>query len=120
MKFQDLLNKFRQWDNRSSQWFARHFYVLFFEAILIAVFFFFFANIINMINISADINQNTILERLLQAQNISTLLILFLAIINSFLMLFLFSGFLRIRSILKNIDFNLSKRPNDRRNDDSF
>ena len=112
------MNNFRQWDSRSSQWFARHFYVLFFEVIFIGVFVFFFANIISVININADIDKNTIIERLLLAQNVSTLLILFLMIINSFLMLFLFSGFLRIRSILKNMDFNLSRRTTDRRQND--
>ncbi|MBF0122898.1 MAG: hypothetical protein HQL21_05780 [Candidatus Omnitrophica bacterium] len=113
------MNNVRQWDSRSSQWFARHFYVLFFEIILIGVFVFLFANIISVININADIDKNTIIERLLLAQNISTLLILFLLIINSFLMLFLFSGFLRIRSILKNMDFNLSRRTADRRHNDN-
>ena len=113
------MNNIRQWDSRSSQWFARHFYVLFFEIILIGVFVFFFANIISVININTDIDKNTIVERLLLAQNVSTLLILFLLIINSFLMLFLFSGFLRIRSILKNMDFNLSRRTTDRRHNDN-
>jgi hypothetical protein len=114
-KFRQLMNTIRQWDNRSSQWFARHFYVLFFEIILVAVFVFFFMNTVAVFNISVDIEKNSILERLLLAQNASLLLMLFLMIINSFLMLFLFSGFLRIRSILKNMDFNLSRRNNDPR-----
>lgn len=113
------MNNVRQWDSRSSQWFARHFYILFFELLLVGVFVFLFANIISVINITSDIDKHTTIERLLLAQNVSSLLILFLMILNSFLMLFLFSGFLRIRSILKNMDFNLSRRTTDRRHSDN-
>jgi hypothetical protein len=40
-------------------------------------------------------------------------------LLNSFWMLFMFSGMLKIRNVLKDIDFNLSRRKNDRRLDDN-
>ena len=109
------MNKVRHWDKRSSQWFVRHFYILFFEIILVVVFFFFFANTINVLNVSSDVNSRSVLERLLVSQNINSLLILFLMLLNSFWMLFMFSGMLKIRNVLKDIDFNLSRRKTDRR-----
>jgi uncharacterized BrkB/YihY/UPF0761 family membrane protein len=110
------MNKLRQWDNRSNQWFIRHFYVLFFEIILVMVFVLFFVMTINTINISADIQKTSLTERLLLNQNYLTLAILFLILLNSFWMLFTFAGMLKIRNVLKNVDFNLSHRKTDRRN----
>ena len=42
MSLTSFMNQVRQWDNRSNQWFVRHFYVLFFEMILIVAFVVFF------------------------------------------------------------------------------
>ena len=81
------------------------------------VFVVFFALTINTINIAADIQKNSITERLLLTQNYLSLLITFLVLLNSFWMLFIFAGVLRIRNVLKNVDFNLSHRKNDRRSD---
>ncbi|MBF0593495.1 MAG: hypothetical protein HQL22_00855 [Candidatus Omnitrophica bacterium] len=115
MNFNSFMNSVRQWDNRSSQWFIRHFYVLFFEMILIGAFVVFFILTINTINITADIQRNSIGERLLVNQNYLGLLLVFLMLVNSFWMLFMFAGMLKIRNVLKNMDFNLSRRNNDRR-----
>ena len=118
MSFQTVMNRVRQWDNKSNQWFIRHFYVLFFEIILVMAFVIFFALTINTLNISADIHKNVVSERLLLTQNYLFLLIVFLMLLNSFWMLFMFAGMLRIRNVLRNMDFNLSHRKNDRRPDD--
>jgi len=115
MSFGNFMNKVRQWDNRSNQWFVRHFYVLFFEIILVMTFVFFFTLIIKTINIASDTANPTTIEKLLLNQNYLGLLIVFLILINSFWMLFMFSGMLKIRAILKNIDFSLSRRHPSRR-----
>lgn len=113
------MNTVRQWDNRSNQWFVRHFYVLFFEMILIAAFVMFFILSINTMNSAADIERTSITERLLINQNYLGLLIVFLMLLNSFWMLFMFSGMLKIRNVLKNMDFNLSRQKSSRQfNDD--
>ena len=44
MSFNDFMNKVRQWDNRTAQWIIRHFYILFFEMILVAIFIGVFVN----------------------------------------------------------------------------
>lgn len=119
MSFNNLMNTIRQIDNRSNQWFVRHFYVLFFEIILVGVFVVFFILNIKTINIASDIHNPTAVELLLINQNNISLVLIFLLLLNSFWMLFMFSGLLKIRGVLKNIDFNLSRRNNDRRNYDN-
>lgn len=118
MAYHDFLNKVRQWDNRSSQWFFRHFYLLFFQIILVVVFLFFFFTTINVINNAPDIDHATLTEKMLENQNVIGLLITFLLILNSFWSLFMLISIFKLRSILKNIDFNLSRRHNDHRYDD--
>lgn len=118
MSVKEFTNKLRKLDNLSNQWFIKHFYVLFFQIILVITFVMLFILTINTINSAPDLNQNSITERLLLQQNEITLVIGFLALLNSFWMLFMFAGLLRIRSVLKNMDFNLSRRKHDRRNDE--
>jgi hypothetical protein len=109
----DFMNKVRQWDNRMAQWMIKHFYILFFEIILVGIFVAVFINTLKVIDINADIQRSNILERLLMAQSVNTLLIVILLLFNSFWILYIFSSLLRLRGLLKNIDFNLSKRRND-------
>lgn len=116
MNFTSFMNKVRQWDNRSNQWFMRHFYVMFFQMILISAFVVFFILCLNAINAAVDINRSSIIERLLINQNYLELLIVFLLLLSSFWMLFMFSGLIKIRSVLKNIDFNLARRRSDQHN----
>ena len=113
MGFNDFMNNLRQWDNRTSQWIIRHFYILFFEVILVIIFVFAFANSLKIIDASFDIHKDNIVEQLLMTQSINTLLIVILLLFNSFWMLYIFSSLLRLRSLLKNIDFNLSRRGRD-------
>ena len=123
MGFNDFTNKLRQWDNRSSQWFIRHFYMLFFEIMLVAIFVAVFVNTLKIIDINTDLHHlsgpASPIERLMFTQTINTLMIVILLLFNSFWMLYIFSSLLRLRSLLKNIDFNLSKRRNDKRSNDS-
>ena len=124
MGFNDFSNTLRQWDNRSSQWFIRHFYMLFFEIILVAIFVAVFVNTLKIIDINADMHhvgagEGTVVERLMFTQTINTLLIVILLLFNSFWMLYIFNSLLRLRALLKNIDFNLGKRRQDRKYNDS-
>ena len=119
MAFNSFMNMVRQWDNKSNQWFVRHFYVLFFEIILVVAFVFFFAMTVNTLNAAADVPRKALLEKLIIQQNAISLLIVFLLLLNSFWMLFMFSGTLKIRSVLKNMDYNLSRRKTDRKPDDA-
>lgn len=118
MSFNDIMNTVRQWDNRTSQWIIRHFYILFFEAILVIIFVAVFINSLKIIDFSVDISKSNLVERLMLAQSINTLLIVVLLLFNSFWMLYIFSSLLKLRSILKNIDFNLSRRRNDQKGKD--
>ena len=110
MGFNDFMNRVRQWDNRTSQWIIRHFYILFFEAILVAIFVGVFVNTLKIIDVNMDLHKDSVIERLLMAQSVNTLLIVILLLFNSFWMLYIFSSLLKLRSLLRNIDFNLSRR----------
>lgn len=118
MGFNDFMNKVRQWDNRSAQFIVRHFYILFFEVILVIIFVATFVNSLKIIDVSIDIQKNNILERLLMAQTVNTLLIVILLLFNSFWILYIFGSLLKLRNVLKNIDFNLSRGRNEQRSKD--
>ena len=50
------------------------------------------------------------MERLLLQQSINTLIIVFLLLLNSFWMLYVFNEIMRMRAVLKDINFGLSRR----------
>ena len=110
MGSEDFMAQIRYWDNRSAKWMMRHFYILFFEIFLVVIFFAFFVNVIQVININADISKSSIVERLMMSQSVSTLIIVLLLLLNSFWMLYMFSSILRLRGILREMNFNLNKR----------
>ena len=118
MSFIDFMNKIRQWDNRSAQWMMKHFYMLFFEFILVGVFVLFFMNTFKVIDASDQISKFDAMGSLLLAQTTNTSLIVILLLFNSFWMLYIFNSILRLRGVLKNIEYQLTrnKRP-DRRDD---
>jgi hypothetical protein len=118
MSFNDAMNRIRQWDNRSAQWMMKHFYMLFFEFILVGVFVFFFMNTFKIIDASDHIPKDPG-SSLMLAQTINTSLIVILLLFNSFWMLYIFNSILRLRGVLKNIDYNLSRRRTDRRDTDA-
>jgi hypothetical protein len=118
MSFPDLMNKVRQWDNRSAQWMMKHFYMIFFEFILVGVFVFFFMNSFKIVDASDHMAGDPV-SNLLLAQTINTSLIVILLLFNSFWMLYIFNSILRLRGVLKNIDYNLSRRRTDRRDTDA-
>ncbi len=101
-----------------AQWIIRHFYILFFEVILAGIFIATFVNALKIIDIGFDIQKPQIIERLLMAQNINTLLITVLLLFNSFWLLYIFSSILKLRGILKNIDYNLGRRRSDKNHQD--
>ena len=110
MGFTEFMAKVRHFDNRSAKWMMRHFYILFFEGFLILIFLFFFKNAIDVIGLSQDVAPESILERLLLSQSVNTLIIVLLLLMNSFWMLYIFNSIIRFRSLLKEINFNLSRR----------
>ena len=109
MAYNDFMKKIRYWDNRTASWILRHFYFMFFQIVLVIIFIGWFMNTLRIVDISFETHQNNILERLLLAQSINTTVIALLIILNSFWLLYLFSGIQRLRGILKDISYNTSK-----------
>ena len=118
LSFNELANRLRQWDNRSNQWFSKNFSILFFEIILAAIFFFFINTMMDIFAISARVNRSNVMEQILLSQSGFMMIIILLLIFNSFLMLYLFSNMLRMRGILKNMDYTLSRRRPDSKDEE--
>ncbi len=110
MAFQDFMAKVRYWDNRCARWLMRHFYIMFFEFVLVIIFFIFFYNTLRAIDLSSEISHQEVTEQLLAQQTTNTLIIIFLLLLNSFWMLYMFNGLDRLRIILREISFNLLRR----------
>jgi len=107
MGFDSFMNTVRYWDNKMAKWIVRHFYILFFEVLLVFVFFIFFMNTIQVINVNLDMFKESTTERLLFLQTINSLIVVFLLLLNSFWMLYIFRSMIRFDSSLRDINFNI-------------
>ena len=113
MAFKDFMSKVRYWDSRIASLIMRHFYMLFFEVLLIIVFVALFVVSVKVVDIGmemAGIREGKIVERLLLLLSINSIILVLLLLLNSFWMLYVFNGIIRIRSILRDISFGLSRR----------
>ena len=115
MAYNDFLNKVKQWDYRAAQWMGRHFYIILFEAILVIIFLFAFINALKILNAGFGVQKNNITEQLLLAQSFNSILMVMLLILISLGILNIINSNLRFRNVLKNIEFNLSKRRTDQK-----
>ena len=106
----DLMYKIKQWDNRAAQWMGRHFYIILFEIILAIIFVLAFVNALKILNISFDVHKTSVADQLLLTQSINTTMIVMLLVLISLVVLNIINSNSRLRSVLKNIEFNLSKR----------
>jgi succinate dehydrogenase/fumarate reductase cytochrome b subunit len=104
------MNKIRQWDNICARWMMRHFYIIFFEFVLVIIFFVFFFNTLHSIDISTHISTDNTVEQILMQQVTNTHIIIVLLLLNSFWTLFIFNGLNRIRLLLKDIGYGLTRR----------
>ena len=114
MSFQEFMSKVRYWDNICARWMLRHFYIVFFEFVLVIIFFIFFFNMLRALDITSNISQSNITDQLLAQQITNTHIIIVLLIMNSFWMLFMFNGVNRLRFILKEISYNLNRHKKSR------
>ena len=110
MGFNEFMAKVRHWDNQSVKWMMRHFYILFFEIVLVLIFLALFVNAIKVIDLSVDVTKDNIFENLMLTQSFSLLLLVFLLLMNSFWMLYMFNAIIRIRTNLRDINFTLTRR----------
>jgi len=115
----DLMSKVRQWDNRAAQWMGRHFYIILFEIILGIIFLMVFINALKILNISFNVAKDDTTNQLILSQSVNTTLIVMLLLLISLGVLNIINNNSRLRSSLKNIEFNLSKRRNDSKPQDN-
>ena len=103
------MDKIRYWDNLTAKWIMRHFYFMFFQAVLLIIFLFWFVNMFKVIDAPFQANPSNILERLLVTQSVNTTIIVLLLLLNSFWILYIFNGIQRLRVLLKDISYNINK-----------
>jgi uncharacterized membrane protein YjgN (DUF898 family) len=118
MAYNDFMSKVKQLDNRASQWMGRHFYIILFEAILAIIFLFAFINALKILNTSFNIQKNNVTDQLLLTQSMNSMLIVMLLLLISLGLLNIINSNVRLRGVLKNIEFNLSKRRTDNKPQD--
>ena len=112
MGFNDFMAKVRYLDNRSAKWIMRHFYILFFEIFLVSIFVWCFINNLWLVDLNNVIPPYHVTERLLLTQTVNGVIVIVLFMLNSFWMLFIFGNMIRFRALLKEMNFNLSRRKN--------
>ena len=110
MAFSDFMNKVRHWDMQAARWMMRHFYILFFEFVLVIIFFVFLFSTFRTIDVAHDAAKDNVMEQLLVQQATSTHIIIILMLLNSFWLLYMFNEIGRVRTILKDISFYQSRR----------
>ena len=110
MAFKDFMNSVRYWDNLAAKWLMRHFYFTFFQIVLVVVFVFWFINLFNTIDINVSVAPTNLTQKILISQSVNSTIIVFLLLLNSFWLLFMFNTLQRLLSALKDINFNLSRR----------
>ena len=111
----NMLNKVRQWDNRAAQWMSRHFYIILFEIILAIIFIGAFINALKILDTSFDVHKDSVADRLLLTQSVNSTLIVMLLLLISLGVLNIINSNSRLRGILKNIEFNVTKRRSDQK-----
>lgn len=110
MPYKNFLATIRYWDNMTAKWLMRHFYFMFFQIILVVIFFVWFVNMFDVIDSSYQVPQNgTPTERILAAQSVNMTIVVLLILLNSFWMLFIFSAIQRIGNLLKDITYHLGR-----------
>ena len=109
MPFQDFMTKIRYLDNQLARWIMRHFYFMFFQAVLLVIFLFWFVNMFKVIDANFQTPSTDLAGRLQISQLINSTLIVLLMILNSFWLLFVFSIQQRILSVLKELNFTMNR-----------
>ena len=112
MSFEDFMNKVRYWDNMLAKWIMRHFYLLFFQIVLVFIFVIWFINTLSVLDVSFQMDKLSTLEKIVATQSANTSIIVLLLLFNSFWMLYMFSSMLRLKAIVRDMNFHLGKMRN--------
>ena len=109
MSLNDFMIKIRYWDNLLAKWLMRHFYITFFQIVLVVIFVFWFINTLSVIDTSTQVSPTNLTERILITQSTNITLIVFLMLLNTFWLLFMFNGIQSLKGLLKDITYNTSR-----------
>ncbi len=109
MTYKELMNKIRYLDNLTAKWIMRHFYLLFFQIVLVIIFLFWLFNTIRIIDLNFQISEKSIIEQILITQSLNTSIIVLLILLLSFWTLYIFNSIQLLRTILKDINYHIAK-----------
>ena len=109
MSFQDFMTKIRYVDNQVARWIMRHFYFMFFQAVLLVIFLFWFVNMFKVIDATYQTPNNDLAGQVQIGQLVNSTLLVLLMILNSFWLLFIFNIQQRILNVLKELNFIMNR-----------
>jgi hypothetical protein len=109
MSFEDFMSKVRHLDNMTAKWIMRHFYATFFQGVLLLIFLVWFVNMFKVIDAAYQTPRLDLTNRLMVGQSINLTLIVFLMLLNTFWLLYMFTNIQRITNILKDLTYHLSR-----------
>ncbi len=112
MSYKNIINKINYWDRIVSKWMLRHFYFIFFQTVLVAIFIFWFINTIKMIDIGFQLSKDNIAEHILMNQSVNTSIIILLLLLNSFWLLYIFNTLQRLNNVVRDINYNFGRMKN--------
>ncbi|MCA9401701.1 MAG: hypothetical protein KC713_08745 [Candidatus Omnitrophica bacterium] len=101
------MNKIRHIDNKVAKWIMRHFYLTFFQIVLAIIFMVWFMSALDIIDLNFSASSSSITDRILLSQATNANIIVFLLILNSFWLLFIFGSIQRLKTTLKDIHFGI-------------
>ncbi len=112
MAYKEFMNKVRYWDNLVSRWMMRHFYFMFFQIVLVAIFVGWFANTIKMIEVGFQVTKNNTMEHIAMNQSVNTTILVLLLLLNSFWLLYIFNTLQRLNNTVRDLNYKVTKFKN--------
>ena len=109
MSYQDFMNKVRHWDNLVARWILRHFYLVFFQAVLAIIFVVWLINSLSVIDTRIQSSHAALTEQILMTQSVNLTIIVLLMILNSFWLLYIFNSIQGLRTLLKDIGYGITR-----------
>ncbi|MFT5386973.1 MAG: hypothetical protein ACI9F2_001184 [Lysobacterales bacterium] len=109
MASSSFISKIRHFDNVTAKWLMRHFYFIFFQIILVILFLFWFTNLFSIIDFNIGVPNKTFTDTILTNQATTLSVMVFLMLLNSFWMLYMFNCIIRIMHTQKDMSYTLSR-----------
>lgn len=109
MNFTQMMSKIRRADNKLAKSIMRHSYLMIFQLVLFVIFMVWLINTSDIIALKFKIDTTQTIESILITHSINSSIIIFLILLNSFWMLYMFSTMQRMSYSLKDISYHTNR-----------